>query len=93
MTTARLESNDVAKALIDGALAAFRSNKGLADKAVVQLPDDKLQVLQKHLPERANRFRVLIHVERHEENQLLLDDIVNRKQILIRSGDDGQFVV
>src|SRR4051794_7788200 len=44
MTTAQPESNDVAKALIDGALAAFRSNKGWADKAVAQLPDDKLHV-------------------------------------------------
>lgn len=34
----------VAKALIDGALAAFRANKGWADKAVAQLPDDKLHV-------------------------------------------------
>ena len=44
MTTAPAESNDVAKALIDGALTAFRSNKGWADKAVAQLPDDKLHV-------------------------------------------------
>src|SRR6476660_4600599 len=44
MTTVRSESNDLAKALIDGALAAFRSNKGWADKAVAQLPDDKLHV-------------------------------------------------
>src|SRR3954453_21272378 len=44
MTTARVESNDLAKALIDGALTAFRSNKGWADKAVAQLPDDKLHV-------------------------------------------------
>ena len=44
MTTPQAESNDVAKALIDGALAAFRSNKGWADKAVAQLPDDKLHV-------------------------------------------------
>ena len=44
MTTADSESNDVAKALIEGALAAFRSNKGWADKAVAQLPDDKLHV-------------------------------------------------
>jgi hypothetical protein len=44
MTTARIESNDVAKALIEGALAAFRSNKGWADRAVAQLPDDKLHV-------------------------------------------------
>jgi hypothetical protein len=34
----------VAKALLDGSLAAFRSNKGWADKAVAQLPDDKLHV-------------------------------------------------
>jgi hypothetical protein len=44
MATAQVESNDVAKALIEGALAAFRSNKGWADKAVAQLPDDKLHV-------------------------------------------------
>src|SRR5690242_1066363 len=44
MTTAQDESGGVAKALIDGALAAFRSNKGWADKAVAQLPDDKLHV-------------------------------------------------
>src|SRR6516225_2837495 len=37
-----IQSNDVPRALIDGALAAFRSNKGWADKAVAQLPDDKL---------------------------------------------------
>ena len=41
MTTA---ANDVAKALIDGALTAFRSNKGWADKAVAQLPDHLLHV-------------------------------------------------
>lgn len=44
MTTARVESDGVAKALIDGALAAFRSHKGWADKAVAQLADDKLHV-------------------------------------------------
>src|SRR6516164_9210473 len=44
MIMAQPESNDVAKALLDGALAAFRSNKGWADKAVAQLPDDKLHV-------------------------------------------------
>src|SRR5438876_9280501 len=44
MTTAQPESSDVAKALIDGALATFGSNKGWADKAIGQLPDDKLHV-------------------------------------------------
>src|ERR1700756_5754440 len=42
MTTPQPGSSDVAKALIEGALAAFRSNKGWADEAVAQLPDDKL---------------------------------------------------
>ncbi len=37
-------SDDVARALIDGALAAFRANKGWADRAVAQLPDEKLHV-------------------------------------------------
>jgi hypothetical protein len=32
MNTAQVESNDVAKALIEGSLAAFRSNKGWADR-------------------------------------------------------------
>src|SRR5215471_14646696 len=44
MSTAQHGSNDVARALIEGALTAFRSNKGWADKAVAQLPDDKLHV-------------------------------------------------
>ncbi len=41
MTT---EKNDVCKAMIDGAIASFRSNKGWADKAIAQLSDDKLHV-------------------------------------------------
>jgi hypothetical protein len=44
MTTAQVEFNDVAKALIDGTLTAFKSNKGWADKAVAQVSDDKLHV-------------------------------------------------
>src|SRR5712671_5814356 len=44
MKTAQAESDDVATALIEGALAAFRSNKGWADKAVAQLPDDGLHL-------------------------------------------------
>lgn len=44
MTTDQRESQAVAEALIKGALAAFRSNKGWADKAVAQLPDDRLHV-------------------------------------------------
>jgi Protein of unknown function (DUF1572) len=44
MTTTKADSNDLAKAVIDGAFAAFRSNKGWADKAVAQLPDEKLHI-------------------------------------------------
>src|ERR1700727_1435985 len=44
MKTTQAESNDVAKILIEGSLAAFRSNKGWADKAVAQLPDDSLHI-------------------------------------------------
>src|SRR5438046_1877064 len=44
MTPAGIESKDVARDLIEGALAAFRSNKGWAEKAVAQVPDDKLHV-------------------------------------------------
>jgi hypothetical protein len=44
MSEARIGSDDVAKSWIDGALAAFRANKGWADRAVAQLPDEKLHV-------------------------------------------------
>src|SRR5215471_7726927 len=44
MTTAQVELNDVAKALIDGTLTAFKSNKGWADKAVGQVSDNKSHV-------------------------------------------------
>lgn len=44
MPTAPFESSDFRKAVIDGALASFCSNKGWADKAVAQLPDDKLHI-------------------------------------------------
>lgn len=41
MTT---EKNDVCKAMIEGAIASFRSNKGWADKAIAQLADDRLHI-------------------------------------------------
>ena len=41
MTT---DQNDVYKAMIDGAIASFRSNKGWADKAIAQMSDDNLHV-------------------------------------------------
>src|SRR3954463_7349746 len=44
MTTTPLGSNGVCRALIDGAVASFQSNKSWADRAVAQLPDDKLHL-------------------------------------------------
>jgi len=44
MPTTAPEGPNVAKDLIDGALAALRSNKGWADKAVAQLQDEQLHV-------------------------------------------------
>jgi hypothetical protein len=44
MTISPRESSDFGKAVLDGTLAAFRSNKGWADKAIAQLPDDRLHV-------------------------------------------------
>ena len=61
--------------------------------ALVALTDNELQVLQKHLAERADRLRVLVYIEGDEQNQFLFDDIVDRKQIFVRTGDDGQFVI
>jgi hypothetical protein len=43
----RAQSNpltEIGTALIDGAMTAFKSNNGWADKAIAQLPDDKLHV-------------------------------------------------
>jgi hypothetical protein len=50
-------TNDVANALIEGALTAFRSNKGLADRAVAQLSDDRLHVA---LDENTNSIAVIM---------------------------------
>src|SRR3954453_3259403 len=50
-------TNDVANALIQGALTAFRSNKGLADRAVAQLSDDRLHVA---LDENTNSIAVIM---------------------------------
>ena len=44
MTSHSTEFEDLGKAIIDGALTSFRANKGWADKAVGQLPDEKLHI-------------------------------------------------
>jgi hypothetical protein len=38
------DSHDVAKALVDGAVTSFRANKGWAEKAIAQVPDERLRV-------------------------------------------------
>jgi hypothetical protein len=43
MSTRQPQADELASAVVEGAVAAFRSNKALADKAVGQLPDEKLQ--------------------------------------------------
>jgi hypothetical protein len=37
-------SSNIGRALLDGATSSFRANKGWADKAIAQLPDDKLRI-------------------------------------------------
>jgi hypothetical protein len=44
MTPGSTNFEDLGRAVIDGALTAFRANKGWADKAVGQLPDEKLSI-------------------------------------------------
>lgn len=44
MTSDSTEFEDLGRAVIDAALTSFRANKGWADKAVVQLPDEKLHI-------------------------------------------------
>lgn len=45
------------RVVIDGALSSFRANKGWADKAIAQLPDDKLHVA---LDEHTNSIAVVM---------------------------------
>src|SRR5262249_13669761 len=44
MTTQRDLLTVIGTSLIDGAMTSFKSNKSWADKAIAQLPDDKLHV-------------------------------------------------
>jgi hypothetical protein len=44
MTSDSTEFENLGTALVDGALTAFRANKGWADKAIEQLPDEKLHM-------------------------------------------------
>src|SRR3954464_13023215 len=44
MTSDSTEFEDLGKAVVDGALTSFRANKGWADQAVGQLPDETLHI-------------------------------------------------
>lgn len=44
MSSAALTIEELGKVVIDSALGSFRANKGWADKAIVQLPDEKLHI-------------------------------------------------
>ncbi len=44
MTSDSTDFEGLGKAVIDGALASFRANKGWADKAAGQLSDEKLHI-------------------------------------------------
>src|SRR5207249_2575618 len=61
--------------------------------AFVSLADNELQILKKHLAECPHRLGIFVHIERYKENQFLFDDIVDRKQMLIRTGDDRKLIV
>src|SRR5208283_1378064 len=60
---------------------------------LVTLSDSELDVLQKHLPERPHWLGILVGVQAHEQNQLLVDYVFNRQQIVVLPGYGGQFVV
>ena len=47
--------------------------------AFVAFAHDELQVLEQHLSECSNRLGVLVDVERHEQDQLLVDHVVDRQ--------------
>jgi hypothetical protein len=44
MASASSDFDDLGKALLDASIAAFRANKSWADKAIAQLPDEKLRI-------------------------------------------------
>ena len=60
---------------------------------LVTLTHGELDILQQHLPERPNGLGVLVRVQAHEQNQLLIDDVFDRQQVVILSGDGRQFIV
>ena len=66
---------------------------GRRHRSLVSLTHHELKVLQEHLAQGPHGLRVLVDVEADKQDQLLLNDLVDRQQVFIRPGDDRQFVV
>ena len=60
---------------------------------LVTFTHGELDILQQHLPKRPHGLGVLVGVQAHEQNQLLIDDVFDRQQVVILSGDGGKFIV
>ena len=52
-----------------------------------------MDVLQKHLSERPHGLGILVRVQAHEQNQLVVDYVLDRQQIVVLSRDGRQLVV
>jgi hypothetical protein len=65
MASDQVTANELGKVFIDSALASFRANKGWADKAIGQLPDDKLHI---SLDQNTNSIAVIM---KHVSGNLL----------------------
>ena len=62
-------------------------------RPLVPLAHDELEILQQHLAQGPDRLGVLVHVQADEEDQVLVDDVVNRKRVLVGTGNDRELVV
>src|SRR5208282_435811 len=60
---------------------------------LVTLANHQLHVLQQHPAKGRDRFRVLIGIQRNEQNQFLVNDFVKRQHLIVGASDDGEFVL
>src|SRR5271157_2351374 len=61
--------------------------------ALIAFADHQLQILQDHPPQRPGRIVVLVGIEGDEKDPPFLDDLLDRNQVLVGSGDDGELVL
>jgi len=59
----------------------------------VTLANHQLHVLQQHPAKGRDRFRVLVGIQRNEQNQFLVNDFVERQHLIVGASDDGEFVL